>query len=143
MTDEEIREKVIRHDIELKNFLNGVVTLTNSITDLSRGLTKTIEEKYSMMDNNLKESFIRVHERSDAIESRLGLLEKSREERGCPALALKAKETDVLNIAVFGKDGRGGLIFEMQDVKKFIYKAGGAITIANIFVGSGIAYILR
>ena len=73
MTDNELIEKVIRHDVEFKSLTKSLFELSDSMKQLTRGLEQVIvlNERLGSMDNNLKESFSRVHTRADAIEKKL------------------------------------------------------------------------
>lgn len=71
MTDEELKEKVIRHDIEFKTLTESLNALSENMKELTNSLKHiaVINEKLFNMDKDLKESFQRVHKRQDDIES--------------------------------------------------------------------------
>ena len=73
MTDNELIEKVIRHDVEFKSLTKSLFELSDSMKQLTRGLEQVIvlNERLGSMDANLKESFSRVHTRADAVEKKL------------------------------------------------------------------------
>ena len=73
MTDNELIEKVIRHDVEFKSLTKSLFELSASMKQLTKGLEQVIvlNERLGSMDNNLKESFSRVHTRADAVEKKL------------------------------------------------------------------------
>ena len=73
MTDSELIEKVIRHDIEFKSLTKSLLELSDSMKQLTRGLEHVIvlNERLGSMDTNLKESFSRVHTRADDFEKKL------------------------------------------------------------------------
>lgn len=70
MTDEELREKVIRHDYEFKSLTTSLAELSDSMKQLTKGLEQVIvlNERMVSMDRDLKDSFKRVHSRQDKIE---------------------------------------------------------------------------
>lgn len=145
MTDEEMKEKVIRHDFEFKSLtssLKGIVTELHQITASMKSVA-VIHEQISNMDKNLKESFGRVYERIENNEDDIKTLKGVQDKTGCNALKLRATEIDTLNRTVYGKDGRGGLIFDVEDIKKFMYKSMGAFTFINILLGAVIAFIAK
>ena len=73
MTDNELIEKVIRHDIEFKSLTKSLFELSDSMKQLTRGLEHVIvlNERLGSMDTNLKESFSRGHTREDDFEKKL------------------------------------------------------------------------
>ena len=145
MTDEEIKEKVIRHDIEFKSLsesLKGIVSELHQITSSMRSVA-VITEQIANMDNNLKESFIRVHKRISENEDSISNIKNTQNEEGCSVLKLQATEISALNRTVYGKDGRGGLIFDVEDIKKFMYKLVGAFTIVNIAIGMTVSTLIK
>ena len=73
MTDNELIEKVIRHDIEFKSLTKSLFELSDSMKQLTRGLEHVVvlNERLGSMDTNLKESFSRVHTRADDFEKKL------------------------------------------------------------------------
>lgn len=70
MTDEELKEKVIRHDFEFKSLTSSLEYLSTSIKKLALGLEKilVLDERLINIDKDLKDSFKRVHKRQDDIE---------------------------------------------------------------------------
>lgn len=70
MTDDELREKVIKHDYEFKSLTSSLAELSDSMKQLTKGLEQVIvlNERMISMDKDLKESFKRVHTRQDKIE---------------------------------------------------------------------------
>ena len=134
MTDEEMKEKVIRHDFEFQSLtksLAGIVRELHEITTSMKSVA-VIHETISNMDKNLKDTFNRVYSKIEANEIDIKDIKNKQDNTGCNALNLKATEINTLNCTVYGKDGRGGLIFDVEDIKKFMYKAMGAFTIINI-----------
>ena len=73
MTDNELIEKVIRHDVEFKSLTKSLFELSDSMKQLTRGLEQVIvlNERLGSMDTNLKESFNRVHMREEDFEKKL------------------------------------------------------------------------
>lgn len=73
MTDEELREKVIRHDYEFKSLTTSLAELSDSMKQLTKGLEQVIvlNERMVSMDRDLKDSFKRVHTRQDEEEKKL------------------------------------------------------------------------
>jgi predicted nuclease with TOPRIM domain len=125
LTDAEIREKVIRHDYEFKALSESLNNAVRELRELTKSLKSVavINTKIENLDNNLKESFQRVHSRIDKIESEVEISKNCR------------NEVNTLNRTIYGKDGRGGLLFDVEDLKRFMYKAMGAFTIVNIVIG--------
>lgn len=125
LTDEEIREKVIRHDYEFKALSESLNNAVKELHELTKSLKSVavINEKIENLDGNLRESFQRVHKRTDKLENELDGVKNVR------------NEVDTLNRTVYGKDGRGGLLFDVDDLKKFMYKSMGAFTIINVIIG--------
>lgn len=77
MTDEELKEKVIRHDYEFKALTSSLSELSSNMKELTESLKHiaVINEKLFNMDKELKESFQRVHKRADEIEAEIKELE--------------------------------------------------------------------
>lgn len=73
MTENELIEKVIRHDVEFKSLTKSLFELSDSMKQLTKGLEQVIviNERLGSMDTNLKESFSRVHTRADNFEKEL------------------------------------------------------------------------
>lgn len=73
MTDEELKEKVIRHDYEFKSLTSSLEDLSGSMKKLALGLEKilVLDERLINIDKDLKESFKRVHCRQDDMEKDL------------------------------------------------------------------------
>lgn len=136
MNDEELKEKVIKHDYKFQSLsesLSGIVSELHEITSNMKRVA-VLNETMSNMDKNLKESFTRVYSKINVNKTDIKELKNTQDTTGCNALNLKATEIETLNRAVFGKDGRGGLIFDVEDIKKFIYKIMGGFTILNITI---------
>jgi predicted nuclease with TOPRIM domain len=133
ISDEEIREKVIRHDYEFKALSESLQNAVSELHELTKSLKNVavINEKIENLDGNLRESFQRVHERTDKLEIEV---DKSKSCRN---------EVSTLNRAVFGKDGRGGLLFDVEDLKRFMYKSMGAFTIINVVIGIVISFLAK
>ena len=55
MTDEELREKVIKHDYEFKSLTNSLAELSDSMKQLTKGLEQVIvlNERMVSMDRDL------------------------------------------------------------------------------------------
>ena len=134
VTDEEMKEKVIRHDFEFQTLtksLTGIVRELHEITTSMKNVA-VIHETISNMDKNLKDSFNRVYSKIEENENDIKDIKSKQDNTGCNALNLKVTEINALNRTIYGKDGRGGLVFDIEDIKKFMYKAMGAFTIINI-----------
>lgn len=73
MTDDELREKVIKHDYEFRSLTTSLAELSDSMKQLTKGLEQVIvlNERMISMDKDLKESFKRVHDRQDKFEDDL------------------------------------------------------------------------
>ena len=73
MTDEQLREKVIRHDFEFQSLTTSLKELSESMKKLTNGLEQVvvINERLVSMDKDLKESFKRVHTRADKQEEKV------------------------------------------------------------------------
>jgi predicted nuclease with TOPRIM domain len=140
LSDEAIREKVIRHDYEFKALsenLNNVVKELHELTSSLKNIG-VINEKIENMDQNLRESFNRVHKRVDKNELEIKEVHKIQDnQHECK------NQIDTLNRAVYGKDGRGGLLFDVEDIKKFMYKSMGFFTLLNIVLGIIVSYMLK
>lgn len=135
LTDEEIMEKVIKHDYEFKALTKGMNDMVKGLHELSTSLKETISEKMGSMDKDLKESFDRVHEKNRELEAEIKEIKETQDKDGCHALSNTNNSISVLNRAMFGKDGRGGIVFDVEDMKKFIYKSMGAFTAINFAIG--------
>jgi hypothetical protein len=135
LTDAEIREKVIKHDYEFKALTKGMESVVKEMHSLVTLLKETVNDKILVLDKNLKDSFERVHKRADGNESTIREIQKERATTGCRALKDTNNAVDTLNRTVYGKDGRGGLIFDVEDIKKFMYKVMGGFTFINIAIG--------
>jgi predicted nuclease with TOPRIM domain len=125
LSDEAIREKVLRHDYEFKALsdnLNNVVKELHELTKSLKGVA-IINEKIENLNNNLRESFQRVDKDMAKLEHDIDEVRNTR------------NEVDTLNRTIYGKGGRGGLLFDVDDLKRFMYKAMGAFTIVNIVIG--------
>lgn len=140
-----MKQKVIKHDFEfqaLSKSLKSIVSELHEITTSMKNVA-VFTEKINNMDNNLKESFQRVHKKISDNEDEIKELKQNQDKTGCNALNLKATEIDTLNRTVYGKDGRGGLVFDVEDIKKFMYKSMGAFTLINIALGIVIAIVAK
>jgi len=140
MTDEEIKEKVIKHDFEFQSLtksLTGIAKELHQITSSMKNVA-VIHETISNMDRNLKDSFRRVYDKIEENETDIKDLKEAKD-----TLTLKGTEVDNLNRTVFGKDGRGGLIFDIDDIKRFMYKSMGAFTVINIALAIIVALVSR
>ena len=140
MTDEEIKEKVIKHDFEFQSLtksLTGIAKELHQITSSMKNVA-VIHETISNMDRNLKDSFRRVYDKIEENETDIKDLKEAKD-----TLTLKSTEVDNLNRTVFGKDGRGGLIFDIDDIKRFMYKSMGAFTVINIALAIIVALVSR
>lgn len=140
LSDEAIREKVIRHDYEFKALsenLNNVVKELHELTSSLKNIG-VINEKIENMDQNLRESFNRVHQRVDKNELEIKEVHKIQDVQH-----ETKNQIDTLNRAVYGKDGRGGLLFDVEDIKKFMYKSMGFFTLLNIVLGIIVSYMLK
>jgi len=136
MTDEEMKEKVIKHDYEFQSLTKSLTAIVKELNEITASMksvaviNKTIEN----MDRNLKESFTRVYGKIEQNEEDIKDIQHTQNTRGCSALNIKSTEIDTLNRAVFGKDGRGGIVFDVEDLKRFMYKVMGAFTFLNVVI---------
>jgi predicted nuclease with TOPRIM domain len=133
LSDEEIREKVTRHDYEFKALsenLNRVVTELHNLTESLKSIA-VINEKIENMDANLRESFTRVHKRIDKLDTQIAETKELR------------NEVTTLNRTVYGKDGRGGILFDVEDIKKFMYKSMGYFTLFNMILAAVIGWLYK
>jgi len=145
VTDEEMKEKVIRHDFEFQTLaksLTGIVIELHEITTSMKSVA-VIHETISNMDKNLKDSFNRVHSKIEENENDIKDVKNKQDNIGCNALNLKVTEINTLNRTIYGKDGRGGLVFDIEDIKKFMYKAMGAFTFINIALAAVVAFTTK
>ena len=145
LSDDAIREKVIRHDYEFKALSENLNNVVKELHELTSALKHVgvIAEKLENMDINLKESFQRIHKRTDDIEKEVRFLKESRGEKGCNALEKAMGSVDVLNRAVYGKDGRGGLVFDVEDLKKFMYKSMSYFALFNLVIAAIVGWIFK
>jgi len=113
VTDSEVKETVIKHSMEFQSLttsLKGIVTELHEITKSLRNVA-ILNEKIDNMDNNITDSFKRVHRRSDNLDERLKIVETSRNEKGCVAL-------NTMQIEYKGKiDQLDTLSTDMKDIK--------------------------
>jgi len=136
MTDEEMKEKVIKHDYEFQSLTKSLTAIVKELNEITVSMksvaviNKTIEN----MDRNLKESFTRVYGKIEQNEEDIKDIKNMQNTMGCSALNIKSTEIDTLNRAVFGKDGRGGIVFDVEDIKRFMYKSMGAFTFLNVVI---------
>ncbi len=140
LSDEAIREKVIRHDYEFKALsenLNNVVKELHELTSSLKNIG-VINEKIENMDQNLRESFTRVHKRVDQNELELKKINKLDDEQHD-----SRNQIDTLNRTVYGKDGRGGILFDVEDIKKFMYKSMGYFALFNLIIAAFIGWIFK
>lgn len=81
MTDDEIREKVIKHDYEFKGLTSSLSELSEAMKKLTAGLehVMVLNEKLVSLDRDLKDSFKRVHTRADKIEDKVDCFMKDME----------------------------------------------------------------
>lgn len=81
MTDEELREKVIRHDFEFQSLTTSLKELSESMKKLTNGLEQVvvINERLVSMDKDLKDSFKRVHSRADKTDEKIDTFMKDME----------------------------------------------------------------
>jgi len=136
MTDEEMKEKVIKHDFEFQSLTKSLTNMVSELHDITASMKSVavIHETVANMDKNLKDSFDRVYVKIKDNESEIKSIKYNQDKVGCNVLNLRVTEIDTLNRAVFGKDGRGGIIFDIEDIKKFMYKLMGAFTLVNVVV---------
>lgn len=132
LSDLEIRDKVIKHDYEFKALSDSLNKVVGELHELTSSLKNVniIAEKLDNMDHKLKESFQRVHKRTDKLEEEVKQLKEEHHQ-----FDKNQNQIDTLNRTVYGKDGRGGLLFDVEDIKKFMYKSMGAFTIINVIIG--------
>ena len=73
MTDEELKEKVIRHDYEFQTLTGSLKDLSKEMKELTASLkhVSILNERLISMDRDLKESFQRIHKRADEIEEEI------------------------------------------------------------------------
>ena len=136
MTDEQIKEKVIKHDYEFQSLTKSLSAIVRELNEITASMKNVavINETISNMDKNIKESFVRVYGKIEENENDIKALKENQDRNGCHVLNIKATEIDTLNRTVYGKDGRGGLVFDVEDIKRFMYKAMGAFTFINIAI---------
>ena len=140
-TDEQIKEKVIKHEYQFESLtksLSKIVSELHEITTAMRSVA-VITEQITNMDNNLKESFIRVHNKIDENVRDIKALKEVHDH----AISKTKSEIETLNRTVYGKDGRGGLLFDVEDIKKFMYKSMGFFTLLNLILGILVAYLTK
>jgi len=145
MTDEEINEKVIKHDYEFQSLTKSLSDIVKELNEITASMKNVavINETITNMDKNIKDGFVRVYGKIEGNEAEIEKLKSNQDKVGCNALRLKATEIDSLNRTVYGKDGRGGLVFDVEDIKRFMYKTMGAFTFVNMVVAIIIAFITK
>lgn len=81
MTDDEIREKIIKHDYEFKSLTSSLSELSETMKKLTAGLehVMVLNEKLVSLDRDLEDSFKRVHARADKIEDKVDCFMKDME----------------------------------------------------------------
>ena len=145
MTDDELKEKVIKHDFEFQSLTKSLGSIVSELHEITSSMKNVavIHETITNMESNLKESFGRVYDRIEDNENEIKTIKQTQDKKGCNALNLKSTEIDSLNRTVYGKDGRGGLVFDVEDIKKFMYKSMGFFTLLNIVVGIILSLVLK
>lgn len=141
MGQDEIEKKVMEHDFEFKSIgssLTSVVDELHKITGAMKDVA-LLANNFSNMNQKVDEAFDRVHAETKENKLKIEKLEDMGTHEGCPALKLKSTEIDIVNRAVFGKDGRGGLVYDVADIKKFMYKLFGFFTAINVVI-AGLTY---
>jgi hypothetical protein len=125
LSDLSLKEKIIRYDFEFKALSENLRGVVKEIHNLGASMRTVgiLVEKLENMDQNIRDSFQRAHLRTDKIEQ--DLIDTNK----------KLKLVDLTHLAIYGKDGRGGLLFDVEDLKKFMYKSLGAFTIINLLSG--------
>lgn len=133
LSDEAIREKVLRHDYEFKALSDNLNNVVKELHELTSSLKNigVINEKIENMDQNLRESFMRIHKRTDKVENDVAM-----------AKELK-NEVETLNRTVYGKGSRGGLLFDVEDLKKFMYKSMSYFTLFNLIIAALIGWLFK
>lgn len=137
--EEALKLKVLEHGFAFKTLSEGQKRIADSIDALASNMKEILNDKIEALNENIHESFQRVRARGDDFDKELDKIKESRNTTGCPALGMSNKDIRVLNKAVFGKDGRGGLVYDIADIKKFIYRVGGFLTAINLTIGYLIA----
>lgn len=103
MTDEALKDLVLKHDHTIENLANSVEALVNSNTEtnkrleeISRYLAKqaVFDTKLADMDKDISESFQRVHKRIDEVDN----IQKSND--GCKSVQLLHKDVTALTKTV-------------------------------------------
>jgi len=145
VTDDELKEKVIKHDFEFQSLTKSLGSIVSELHEITSSMKNVavIHETITNMESNLKESFGRVYDRIEDNENEIKTIKQTQDKKGCNALNLKSTEIDSLNRTVYGKDGRGGLVFDVEDIKKFMYKSMGFFTLLNIVVGIILSLVLK
>ena len=78
MSDEDLKNLVLKHDHTLESLALSMEHFANEVNKNNTKLDKVVEaintqnvliEKFNNMEQNLKESFSRVHDRSDKIQN--------------------------------------------------------------------------
>ena len=144
-SDEQIKEKVIKHEYQFESLtksLSKIVSELHEITTAMRSVA-VITEQITNMDNNLKESFIRVHSKIDENVKDIKALKEVQDHGECHSITKTNGDIETLNRTVYGKDGRGGLLFDVEDIKKFMYKSMGFFTLLNLILGILVAYLTK
>ncbi len=141
--EKDLAERVLQHDYEFKLLSSNLKNVVVELHELTASLKPiaALTEKINNIDSNLKESFGRVHDKIELNLIDIKYLKERRDKEGCSALEVKSTQIDILNRSIYGKDGRGGLIFEVEDIKKYIHKAMGIFAALNIALAIFLAYI--
>ena len=97
MTDENYKDMVIQHDKHIDSLATSIESLAKGVSSTNRKLDDMIDviskqnilfEKFTNLEENLKESFGRVHKRIEIIEA----TQNSKD--GCQAITLIKKDVD-------------------------------------------------
>ena len=145
LTDEQLRERVIRHEYQFESLTKSLGSIVKELHEINAAMRSVavITEQITNMDNNLKESFIRVYKKIDENVEDIKTLKYIQDHGECHALSKTNSAIETLNRTVYGKDGRGGLLFDVEDIKKFMYKSMGFFTLLNLVLGILIAYLTK
>lgn len=145
MTDEEMKEKVLTFDIQLKLFTKSLGSIAKELHEIASSMKEVavMSEKMDNINTNLRDGLLRVHNRITDNEEIIKNIRVEQNKTGCPVLNLKSREITQLKNEVYGKDGRGGLVFSDAENKKFIYKLMGFVTAINLIVVIAISIFIK
>lgn len=113
-TFDTVKQDVIRHDIEYRTLSEGLSKVVTELKELAVSLRciAVMNEKIENINTNLKRIETEVTDIRD----------------------IRA-ELNAMSRTVYGAGGRNGLTSDVDDLKKMLHRAIGALTLVNILIG--------